>query len=193
MQVDKETGKKFLINDLGAGFFNMVALDDGLENSIKESLGVTELEEKELENFTVHQDDKTGIYYITSNGYESQGGQIIMDDNARQKLNGLADEYMKQYPSMLRSRNEAWFYATFEVRGIAKRTDGGIMMIGPNSVSFRDKFGENDWTSIFDKSKWSNVKRLYDEYSASRDFTKWSSWNNWFNQNKINANSVAPD
>ena len=91
VQVDSASGKKFLINDLGAGFFNMVTLDADLENALKEFVGIEEFEEKELEDFTVHQDNKTGIYYITSNGYEGQGGQIIMDDATKNKLDSLAE------------------------------------------------------------------------------------------------------
>lgn len=162
IQVDPETGLKFLINDLGAGFFNMVTLDTDLENAVKESLGVDELEEKELENFTVHQDRQTGIYYITADGYESRGGQLVLDDAAKQKLDVLAQEYMEQYPEIIKTKEEAWFYATFEVRGMAKRTDGGIWMIGPNSLSFKDKTGENDWTGVFVVSDWEKVKDYYE-------------------------------
>jgi hypothetical protein len=176
IQVDEESGLKFLINDLGAGFFNMVVVDNDLEKGLKDALGVDELPEKELEDFTVHQDSKTGIYYITSDGYESQGGQLILDDTAKEKLDVLADEYMKEYPSLLKSKEEAWFYATFEVRGIAKRTTNGIMMISPNSISFKDKYGENDWTMIFEPKYWSIYKKYYDD--GIENMEKESSWKN---------------
>ena len=86
VQVDAKTGSKFLIDNLGSGFFIMAAVDSELENGLKQALGVDALEEKDLIGFTVHQDRKTGIRYITANGYESQGGLIIMDDNAHKQL-----------------------------------------------------------------------------------------------------------
>lgn len=163
VQVDAKTGSKFLINDLGAGFFIMAAVDSELENGLKQALGVDALEEKDLIGFTVHQDRKTGIRYITANGYESQGGQIIMDNNAHAQLDSLAKEYMKQYPGLMRTYNEALFYASFEVRGMAKRVSDGIMMLGPNSLSFKSVDGQNDWLLIFDQEYWDTMKAIFDQ------------------------------
>ena len=194
IQVDEKTGKKFLINDFGAGFFNMVEVDEGLEESIKEALGTSDLEEKPLKNFTVNQDSKTGIYYITSNGYESQGGQIIMDNNARDKLNSLAEVYMKQYSSILKTKEEAWYYASFEVRGMTKRTNDGFMMIGPNSISYKNALNEKNWTAIFNPSYWKNVKNIYDErLPLDNSLNDWVEWNKLLNNNNIKADLVKPD
>lgn len=148
IQVDYETGKKILINDWGSGFFNMVVVDDELEKGIREALGADELAEKELTGFTVHRNQNTGIYYITANGYERQGGAIIFDEQTSQKLNSLAQEYLDQYPGVIKSFDDAWFYATFEVRGLAKRTPNGIVMIHPDSISFQNKDEENGWVNI---------------------------------------------
>lgn len=158
VQIDEKTGLKFLINDLGCGLFNMVVVDEELEQGLKEALDVSELYEKPLVNFSVQQDQKTGIRYITPNGFESSGGQIIMDKEAREKLDSLAKEYLSQYPNLVHSYEEAWFHATFEVRGLTKRTSGGIMQISPNSISFLDKDGINSWVCIFDPERWKEVK-----------------------------------
>ena len=163
VQADAKTGSKFLIDDLGSGFFIMAAVDSELENGLKQALGVDALEEKDLTGFTVHEDRKTGIRYITANGYESQGGQIIMDKNARTQLDSLAKEYMKEYPGLMRTYNEALFYASFEVRGMARRVSGGIMMLGPNSLSFKSADGQNDWVLIFDQEYWETMKAIFDK------------------------------
>ena len=163
VQVDAKTGSKFLIDNLGSGFFIMAAVDSELEDGLKQALGVDVLEEKNLTGFTVHEDRKTGIRYITANGYESQGGQIIMDKNARTQLDALAKEYMKEYPGLMRTYNEAWFYASFEVRGMARRVSGGIMMLGPNSLSFKSVDGQNDWVLIFDQEYWDTMKAMFDK------------------------------
>ena len=103
VQVDDKTGSKVLINDWGNGFFNMVAVDEELESALKEALGVEELNEKKLEGFTVNQDKKTGIKYVTANGYESRGGLIIMDNEVEEKLDSMAQEYLKQYSGLIRN------------------------------------------------------------------------------------------
>lgn len=182
VQVDTKTGSKFLIDNLGSGFFIMAAVDSELEDGLKQALGVDVLEEKDLTGFTVHEDRKTGIRYITANGYESQGGQIIMDKNARTQLDALAKEYMKEYPGLMRTYNEALFYASFEVRGMARRVSGGIMMLGPNSLSFQSADGQNDWVLIFDQESWDTMKALFDKTEDDKAGKKefWKIKNNMY-------------
>ena len=193
IQVDSETGLKFLINDLGSGFFNMLPVDTEMEEALKKSLGVEKLEMSDLKGFTVHQDEKTGIHFITANGFEGQGGQIVIDNNARDKLDSLAMEYLRQYPSLLKDKNEAWFYATFEVRGMAQRAPDGIMMIGPNSLSYRNGNGEARWTSTFDNTSWSKIKSLFNENANHKSSEEWMFWSDVFMNNKINAKLILPD
>ena len=193
IQVDKKTGTKLIINDLGVGFFTMMTVDDELEAGLKEALGVDELDEKELTGFTVHTDQKTGIKYVTANGYESRGGAICMDNEAKQKLDSLAKEFLEQYPNLAKTYNEAWFYATFEVRGLLKRTPNGITMISPNSISFKDKDGENGWVSVFNPKDWNRVK---EEFDSGRNIGKMEGWNFWkefFDRWKIDASLITPD
>lgn len=182
VQVDAKTGSKFLIDNLGSGFFIMAAVDSELEDGLKQALGVDVLEEKDLTGFMVHEDRKTGIRYITANGYESQGGQIIMDKNARTQLDSLAKEYMKEYPGLMRTYNEALFYASFEVRGMARRVSGGIMMLGPNSLSFQSADGQNDWVLIFDQEYWDTMKALFDKAEDDKAGEKefWKIKNNMY-------------
>ena len=193
IQVDKKTGTKLIINDLGVGFFTMMTVDDELEAGLKEALGVDELDEKELTGFTVHTDQKTGIKYVTANGSESRGGAICMDNEAKQKLDSLAKEFLEQYPNLAKTYNEAWFYATFEVRGLLKRTPNGITMISSNSISFKDKDGENGWVSVFNPKDWNRVK---EEFDSGRNIGKMEGWNFWkefFDRWKIDASLVTPD
>ncbi|MDE6847019.1 MAG: hypothetical protein K2J99_14830 [Lachnospiraceae bacterium] len=192
IQVDEKTGLRFLINDLGCGLFNMVVIDEELEQGIKEALGVSELEEKPLIKFTVRQDQKTGIRYITSNGNESSGGLIIMDDEARTKLDSLAKEYLTQYPNLVHSYEEAWFHATFEVRGLTKRIPDGIMLIGPNSISFLNKDGVKSWACIFDPKRWKEVKEKFDRNDNAGE-EEWQFWMNLFKALKIDASLLISD
>lgn len=193
IQVDETSGKKFLINDLGVGFFNMVAVDEELEQGLKEAFGTDELPEKELTGFTVHQDKKTGIHYITANGYESRGGLLVLDEEGSKKLDALANEYLSQYPGLFKDYNEAWFYATFEVRGLAKRTSSGIMMISPNSITFKGKDGESRWTAIFEEDMWEVVKESFDNSGANSKFEEWGYWQRFFTDKKIEHFLVKPD
>lgn len=193
IQVDKETGTKLIINDLGVGFFTMMTVDDELEAGLKEALGVDELEEKELTGFTVHTDQKTGIKYVTANGYESRGGYLVLDKEAKQKLDSMAKEFLEQYPNLAKTYNEAWFYATFEVRGLLKRTSNGITMISPNSISFKDKDGENGWVSVFNPKNWKQAKEEFDSGGNAGKMEGWNFWKKFFDRWKIDASLVMPD
>jgi hypothetical protein len=193
IQVDKETGTKFIINDLGAGFFTMLTVDDELEAGLKEALGVDELDETELSGFTVHTDQKTGIKYITANGYESRGGSLVLDKEAEQKLDSMAKEFLEQYPNLAKTYDEAWFYATFEVRGLLKRTSDGIMMISPNSISFKNKDGENGWVSVFDPENWGQVKEEFDSGINAGEMESWNFWKDFFERRKIDSSFIIPD
>lgn len=193
IQVDKETGTKFIINDYGAGFFIMMAVDDELEAGLKEAIGVDELEEKELTGFTVHTDQKTGIKYVTANGYESRGGYLVLDKEAKQKLDSLAKEFLGQYPNLARTYNEAWFYATFEVRGLLKRNSNGITMISPNSISFMNKDGKNGWVSVFNPDNWKQVKEEFDRGGSAVKMEGWNFWKEFFERWRIDASLVMPD
>lgn len=193
VQVDKETGTKFIINDYGAGFFIMMAVDDELEAGLKEALGVDELDEKELTGFTVHTDQKSGIKYVTANGYESRGGYLVLDNEAKQKLDSMAKEFLEQYPNLAKTYNEAWFYATFEVRGLLKRTPNGISMISPNSISFMNKDGENRWVNIFNPANWKQVKEEFDSGRNAGKMERWNFWKEFFDRWKIDASLVTPD
>lgn len=175
VQVDEKSGQKFLINDLGNGFFMMQYVDGELENGLKEFFALDELPEKEMDHFTVQTDTATGIQYITANGYEWQGGQIIFTDGARRKLNALAETYMREYPGRLKSYDEAFFYASFEVRGLARRTSNGILMLGQNNVTFKGKDENNDWTIFFDMQLWEIVKRIFVSESTE-DLANQASW-----------------
>ncbi len=152
-----------------------------------------ELDEKELTGFTVHTDQKTGIKYVTANGYESRGGYLVLDNEARQKLDSMAKEFLEQYPNLAKTYNEAWFYATFEVRGLLKRTPNGISMISPNSISFMNKDGENRWVSIFNPANWKQVKEEFDRGRNAGKMEGWNFWKEFFNRWKIDASLVTPD
>lgn len=193
IQVDEETGTKFLINDFGSGFFMMMTVDAELEKGLKESLGVDHLEEKKLTGFTVHQDKKTGIKYVTANGYESRGGSLVLDAEGSEKLDSLAKVYLKKYyPDLVKTYNEAWFYASFEVRGLAKQLENGIMMISPNSISFKSKDGKNDWGYIFDPEKWKEVKGEFDRNGNSR-MEEWKYWEQIFKKMSIDSRRITRD
>ena len=193
IQVDSKTGTKFLINDWGNGFFNMVAVDEELEKGLKEALGVEELAEKELTGFTVHQDAKTGIKYITANGFESRGGLLVLDQEARKSLDSMAKEYLKEYPNLVKDYNEAWFYATFEVRGLAKRSTNGITMISPNSISFMNKDGIHRWVATFDEENWEKVKEAFDNNAGNAGASEWEFWEQLFHGMKSGVYRVMPD
>lgn len=192
VQVDKETGTKFLINDWGTGFFNMVTIDAELENGIKEALGVDKLEEKELIGFRVHQDQKTGIKYVTANGYESCGGLLVLDAEGSQKIDSLAKEYLDKYPNIVKSYNEAWFYASFDVRHMVKNLNSGIMLISPNSITFKSMDRKNGWGCIFDSKRWEEVRKEFDS-NRNSEIEQWNFWKQFFKRLNIEESRIMPN
>lgn len=162
IQKDAATGTKMLINDLGNGFYCAVQVTDELEAVLKKALGTEELPETGMRRFQIHTDPKTGIQYMTANGYESRGGSLIMDDEDRKKLMELANTYLADYPGLISNLDEAIAYAAFEVTGIAKRTKNGFMMLGPNSLSFHE-MNNNSWSILFDEADYEEIKKHWDE------------------------------
>lgn len=115
-----------------------------------------------------------------------------MDKEAREKLDSLAKEYLSQYPNLVHSYEEAWFHATFEVRGLTKRTSGGIMQIGPNSITFLNKDGINSWVCIFDPKRWKEVKEKFDRNDNAGE-ESWEFWMDLFQVLKIDASLLTFD
>ncbi len=175
MQVDEKSGQKFLINDFGNGFFMMQNVDEELESGLKEFFESDGLPEKELDDFTVQTDMATGVQYITANGYEWQGGLIIFTDEVRMKLNALAQTYMREYPGRLKSYDEALFYASFEVRGLAKRIPDGILMLGKDNITFKGKDEQNNQTIYFESQLWEMVKSIFTDENKE-DIADQVSW-----------------
>ncbi len=163
VQKDIATGTKVLIRDFGSGFYCVVRVTDELEGALKKALQTDVLREKELTGFKVHTDQKTGIHYITANGYEGRGGILLLDDQGCEKLVSMAEEYMSQYPQLIKSMDEAIMFAAFEISGVAKRSPNGILKLGPNSLSFYDKNGKDGWQILFDELDYELYRKEWDK------------------------------
>ncbi|SHL16879.1 hypothetical protein SAMN02745136_04242 [Anaerocolumna jejuensis DSM 15929] len=186
IQTDAATGTKLLINDLGGGFYCLVQVSDELEGALKKALNTDSLKQTELSGFQVHTDRKTGINYITANGYESRGGLLLLNDAGREKLISLADEFMEKYPNLASSIDEAIMYAAFEITGVAKRTENGIMMLGPNSLTFYNANGVVGWRLIFDEEDYDSIRQHWD---SQKDSSKWENkefWKTYLSEKSIN-------
>lgn len=168
IQIDEKSGQRFMFDDFGAGFFTVQPVDDELYNGLKEFFQTDILPEKEMSKFTLNTDAKTGIQYVTANGYEWQGGHIIMTEDARKKLNALAETYRKDYPGTVKSYEEAYFYASFEVRGLAARVQDGIMMLGKDHIDYKGKEEKYNWTVYFEEQYWDTLKRIFEKEISSK-------------------------
>lgn len=162
VQKDAATGVKMLINDFGNGFYTSIQVTDELEHALKTALHTDTLEETKLKGFQIHTDEKTGIQYMTANGYESRGGSLLLDDENRKRLLSLAEEYLASYPGLISNLDEAITYAAFEVTGVAKRTENGFLMLGPNSLSFHAKESRNSWTLLFEEEDYEKIRQHWD-------------------------------
>ena len=162
VQVDRKSGQRFMFDDFGSGFFTVQPVDDELYDGLKNFFQTEALPESEMIKFTLNTDAKTGILYVTANGYEWQGGHIIMTDEARRKLDALAETYRKEHPDIAKTYEEAYFYASFEVRGMAARTRDGILMLRENYVEHIGEKESDHWTVYFEEKYFQSLKELFD-------------------------------
>lgn len=176
MQVDEKTGIRLLINDFGAGVYNCLQVGLELEWALKESLGTKLLNWTIMEDFKIHTSEKSGITYITCNGYESLGGHLLLNYMGREKIISWANEYLKKYPSVIKSEEEAIMFTVCEVTGVGKHITAGLLMLGPNAVSFYNTFKEERWRIRFDKKKYNRVRK---EWDNKTDYLLWDSKQFW--------------
>ena len=58
--------------------------------------------------------------------------------------------YFDKYPNLIESREEGFILADLEIRGMAKRTDQGIISIGADGMSYSDNENyKNNWSVLF--------------------------------------------
>lgn len=180
---DGATGKQFLISEKGTMWYDVLVLDQELKEDLKHVMGVDSLETESLQGYSLKTHAGTGIQYILRDGEEGRGGRVLLQSEAdRREYEALAETYFQKYPNLIESKEEAYIWASFEIRGMAMRTEQGIISLHSDGMSYNDNDNAKDYWSIrFQGDAWQKIFEWLDhsrEYH--RDMQKFSVWRGIF-------------
>ena len=96
----------------------------------------------------------------------------------------LAEMYFDKYPNLIESREEGFIWADLEIRGMAKRTDQGIISIGADGMSYSDNENyKNNWSVRFSGSMYEKLYEwLQNHKDSMEEIHKFSTWQNVFDE-----------
>ena len=188
IRVDEQTGTRVLISEIGGYngiWYDAIAVDAELENGLAEAIGVDDIPEVGLEGYYIGTHAGTGIQYVMKPGEEGRGGKVLFRNEADvARYNALAEEYYNRYPNLINSQEEGRIWASFEIVGMAERTDTGIVRIGYDGVSYNDNFDyKKNWSIIFTEATWELLNEwLKDNRERMTEWDKFGSWGDVFDK-----------
>lgn len=161
VQKDESSGIKFIFDtsDKVTMQPKLVVVEE-LEQALKTWINKAgkPMQEKQLEDYSVNTDQNTGIRYLTRNGQEGKGADILLlTDADRSKFEEIKNEYLK-YPNIAENQDIAEIRAAMEISGNSKRCANGVLTVVDGYMSFTSYDGkkENSWSKILDS------KAMYD-------------------------------
>lgn len=182
IRVDEQTGTRVLISEIGGyggAWYDAIPVDAELENGLAEAIGVDDIEEVSLEGYYIGTHARTGIQYVMKPGDEGRGGKVLLR-NARDeaKYNALAEEYYNRYPNLINSQEEGRIWASFEIVGMAERTETGFVRIGYDNISYTDNFDyKKNWSAMLTGDTW---ELLHEWLKENREHMKeWGDFSSW--------------
>ena len=188
IRVDEQTGTRVLISEIGGYngiWYDAIAVDAELENGLAEAIGVDDIPEVGLEGYYIGTHAGTGIQYVMKPGEEGRGGKVLFRNEADvARYNALAEEYYNRYPNLINSQEEGRIWASFEIVGMAERTDTGIVRIGYDGVSYNDNSDyKKNWSIIFTEATWELLNEwLKDNRERMTEWDKFGSWGDVFDK-----------
>ena len=188
IRVDEKTGTRVLISEMGGfggAWYDAIPVDAELENGLAEAIGVDEIPEVPLEGYYIGTHAGTGIQYVMRPGDEGRGGKVLLRNAADEaRYNALAEEYYNRYPNLINSQEEGRIWASFEIIGMAERTDTGIVRIGYDGVSYNDNSDyKKNWSILFTEATWELLNEwLKDNRERMNEWDKFGSWGDVFDK-----------
>ena len=180
---DFATGKQFLISEHGTMSYDAAVLDGELKDALQKVMGKEELETETLQGFTLHTHAGTGIPFLIRDGEEGRGGKVLLQSEADvAKYEALAQNYLSKYPNLVHDEDAARIWADLEIKGLAQRTERGIVQMGYDGISYHDNSDDkNHWSVFFSGNTY---KALYEYIQNHRlsmeDMQKFSMWQDIF-------------
>ena len=182
---DETTGKQFLISEHGTMSYDALVLDDELKDALQNVMDKDSLDVETLQGFTLNTHSDTGIQYLVKDGEEGRGGKVLLQNEAdRKRYEELAEMYFDKYPNLIESREEGFIWADLEIRGMAKRTDQGIISIRAGGMSSSDNANyRNNWTGRFSGSMYEKLYEwLQNHKDSMEEIHKFSTWQKVFDE-----------
>lgn len=182
---DATTGKQFLISEHGTMSYDALVLDSELKEALQNVMNKESLDVEEMQEFTLKTHSGTGIQYLVKNGEEGRGGKVLLQNEAdRKRYEELAEMYFNKYPNLIESREEGFIWADLEIKGMAQRTDQGIISMNTDGMSYSDNENyKNNWNVLFSGSMY---EMLYEWFQNNKDgmeeIHKFSSWQKVFDK-----------
>ncbi len=184
IRVDEQTGTRVLISEIGGyggAWYDVIPVDAELENGLAQAIGVDDIEEVSLEGYYIGTHARTGIQYVMRPGNEGRGGKVLLRNAADEaKYNALAEEYYNRYPNLINSQEEGRIWASFEIVGMAERTETGFVRIGFDNISYTDNFDyKKNWSVKLTGDTWELLwKWLEENRSRMEKIGEFSTWGN---------------
>lgn len=176
---DSVTGKEVLISEFGTAWYEALPLDKELKDDLQHIMGVDALEREPLRGYSLKTHAGTGIQYLIKDGEEGRGGKVLLQSEAdRQKYEELVETYFNKYPNLIKSREEANIWASLEIRGMAMRTEQGIISIHYDGMSYNDNSNfQNNWSIRFQDDAYQKIfewlEHNRDRYEDMQKFSVW--------------------
>ena len=182
IRVDEQTGTRVLISEIGGysgAWYDAIPVDTELENGLAEAMGVDDIEEVSLEGYYIGTHARTGIQYVMRPGDEGRGGKVLLRNAVDEaKYNALAEEYYNRYSNLMNSQEEGRIWASFEIVGMAERTETGFVRIGYDNISYTDNFDyKKNWSVKLTGDTWELLwKWLEENRSQMEKIDEFSTW-----------------
>ena len=188
IRVDEETGTRVLISELGgfdSAWFDAIPMDEELENGLAEAMGVENIPEVTLGGYYIGTHAGTGIQYVMRPGDEGRGGKVLLrNERDVAKYNALAEEYYNRYPNLINSQEEGRIWASFEIVGMAERTETGFVRIGFDNIYYNDNSDfKKNWSVKLTGNTWELLNEwLKESRNGMKEWQEFSSWKDIFDE-----------
>ena len=178
---DAQSGKQLLISEHGALDYDAMVLDDEMKENLKTLMGGGALNVQRLQGYTLMTNPDTGIQYLVRQGEEGRGGTLLFQSDADMRnYDALAQTYASRYPNLIGSMDEAYIWAELEIKGLAYRTEDGIVGFGYGGAFYHDNADPTkDWSVSFSGSVYQEISGLVQSGSMSEEqMQEQSTWQN---------------
>lgn len=204
VQVDKNTGKHYLMADAPTGgLMDVIPADAALMSTLAQFLNVESVDSiltsSLNDKYTITVDAFTGIECLKIKGNEGNGSWLmISNEQQKEKLQELANVYKEKYPHLVKSDDVAMGFAQAEVAGQAVRTENGILLIACNGMEYMDDADPSkSWAvhySVDAANMYSEIMDAMAEgYISGKDIEEYSAWEKYFEEKGLAFEKVITD